>query len=371
MSGLRFRLAGIPVRVEPVFFLIIVLIGGLDRPGILIASFAGIAFVSILFHELAHAFAFRAFGRSPSIVLHAFGGLTGAPGAPLSRARDIAVSAAGPLSQIILLGIPALMLRLPIARSFRSINWYIALTDAAWINIGWGILNLMPVLPLDGGRIAAGLLGGARHGMRIAHALGVVVATAGAVWGLANQRIFLALFGGMFAAINVAGFRDQRNAPFVARVREGHDLAGRGDASGALQIAREVLAATGVPAAVRTDAAELTAWAHLSRDDHAAAAEALRSLAPGAERSGYLAAYTALTGGDHDAAMIVAARAFAAGDGPPPNRLLAARIARDGLAERLAGILREVADEGRDLAEFAQALTDAGFGEDAARLSRP
>ncbi|HEX9697639.1 MAG TPA: site-2 protease family protein [Actinomycetota bacterium] len=368
MSGLRFRLAGIPVRVEPVFFLIIVLIGGLDRPGILILSFAATAFVSILFHEFAHAVAFRAFGRSPSIVLHAFGGLTGAPGAPLSRTRDIVVSAAGPLSQIIVLGVPALMLRLPIARAFRSINWYIALTDAAWINIGWGVLNLMPVLPLDGGRIAAGLLGGARHGMRVAHGLGVVVASAGAVWGLMNQRIFLAMFGGMFAAINVAGFRDQRRAPHVARIREGHRLIDAGDPASALLPATEVFHAPVAPPGIRVEAAELAAWAHLARDDADAAAGALRLLPQGAERSPYLAAYTALAGGDRDAALIVAARAFASDAGAPPNRLLAARLVRERMVEPLAAILRDAGDEGRGLGELSQALRDAGFGDEAARL---
>ncbi|HVL89086.1 MAG TPA: site-2 protease family protein [Actinomycetota bacterium] len=369
MSGLRFRLAGIPVRVEPVFFLIIVLIGGLDRPGILILTFAATAFVSILFHEFAHAFAFRAFGRSPSIVLHAFGGLTGAPGAPLSRARDVLVSAVGPLSQIIVLGIPALMLRLPVARAFRSVNWYIALTDAAWINIGWGILNLMPVLPLDGGRIMAGLLGGRRHGLRIAHAIGVVVAAAGAAWGLANQRIFLALFGAMFVAINVAGFRDQRNAPHIARVREGHARLDAGDAAGAAHAARAVLDDPVAAARVRTEAAELAAWAMLSRGEREAAAEVLARLPQGTERSAYLAAFTAIERGDHDAGLVVAARAFAAGDGPPPNHLLAMRLSREGLVERLAAILRGADDEGRALGELEQALREAGLHEEASRVA--
>lgn len=371
MSGLRFRIAGIPVRVEPVFFLIIVLIAGLDRPGILIASFVAVAFVSILFHELAHAFAFRAFGRSPSIVLHAFGGLTGAPGAPLSRARDVIVSAAGPLSQIIVLGIPALMLRLPVARAFRSINWYIALTDAAWINIGWGLLNLMPVLPLDGGRIAAGLLGGRRHGLRIAHGLGAAVASAGAVWGFANQRYFLALFGGMFAAINVAGFRDQRNAPHEARIRDGHRMLDAGDAAGAAAAARSVLDDGGAAARVRAAAAELAAWEALSRGRLDAAGQALDAMPVGIERSGYLSAFTALQRGDEDAALVVSARAFAAGDGPPPNTLLARRLGNAGLLVRLGEILRGLDDEGNGLGELKQALREAGLHDEAARLSPP
>lgn len=370
MSALRFRLAGIPVRVEPVFFLIMFLIGGIGRPLHITLWFVVLGFVSILFHELAHAAAFRLFGRSPSIVMHAFGGATSAPGAQLSRARDVFVSAVGPLSQIIVLGLPALALRYPIARSLESVTWLIVLTDMAWVNLAWGILNLMPVLPLDGGRIAAGLLGGSRFGMRITHAIGIAVSGAGVVWGLANQQFFLAMFSAMFLATNAAALRAERDAPAAEAIRHGHRSIDAGDSATALRLGDETLATSGVAPPVRVAAAELRAWAFLARGDAAAASEALKALPSGYERSPYLAAATLLAAGDADAGTIVAARAFAAGEGGPPNRMLTAALVHANLVDAVAALLREAGDDGAALAEMAEALRAAGFAEDASRIAR-
>ena len=371
MTGLRFRVAGIPVRVEPVFFLVMLFIGGIDRPFVLVVSFIAVGFISILFHELAHAVAFRAFGRSPSIQLHAFGGATGAPGPALSRARDIVVSAAGPISQIVLLGIPALLLRIPVAVHFQSITWYVALSDAAWINLAWGVLNLTPILPLDGGRITAGLLGGRKHGMRITHAIGIVVASAGVAWGLWQQRFFLAMFGAMFAATNVQALRGERDAPHRERIRHGHRSIDASDTAAALVCANEVMAGQGVPAPLRAAAVELAAWAHLARGDGPGAGEALTALPAETERSGFLAGYSLIESGDAEAAVVVLARAFAAGTDGPPNRMLAARLVRDSLINRVADALRSIDDgDGRGLGELAETLRAAGFGDEAARLSR-
>lgn len=369
MTALRFKLAGVPIRVEPVFFLIMFLIGGIGRPLPITVWFVVLGFVSILFHELAHAAAFRIFGRSPSIVMHAFGGATSAPGAPLSRARDVLVAAVGPLSQILILGLPALALRYPIARGFQSITWLIVLTDMAWINLAWGILNLMPVLPLDGGRIAAGLLGGTRNGMRIAYALGIAVAGAGVAWGLMNQQIFLAMFSAMFIATNVQALRADSDTPVVESIRHGHRSIDAGDTATALRLAQEAVAVPALGAPLRAAANELEAWAHLARGNRDAADGALRAMPAGFERSGYLAAVTLVAAGDPDAAVVVAARAFAS-EGTPPNRLVAATLVGASLIEPVAAVLRGAGDGGAGLAELAEALRAAGYGDDASRIAR-
>lgn len=369
MTAMRFNLAGIPVRVEPVFFLIMFLIGGIGRPLPITVWFVALGFVSILFHELAHAVAFRMFGRAPSIVLHAFGGATSAPGMPLSRARDVLVAAVGPLSQILVLGLPALALRYPIARGFQSVTWLIVLTDMAWVNLAWGILNLMPVLPLDGGRIAAGLLGGTRNGMRIAYLLGIAVAGAGVVWGLMRQEIFLAMFSAMFIATNVQALRADRNTPLVESIRHGHRSIDAGDTATALRLAQEALAVPALSAPLRAAATELAAWAHLARGETAAADEALRAMPAGFERSGYLAAVFRVAAGDPDAAVVIAARAFAS-EGTPPNRLPAAALAHASLIGPVAAALRGAGDDGAGLAEFAEALRAAGYGDDASNIMR-
>src|SRR5690606_34069820 len=68
--------------------------------GVLVAA---VAFLSVLVHELGHAFAGRAFGLKASITLHMMGGATlFMPGTQLSRGRDILVSAAGPFAGLAL-----------------------------------------------------------------------------------------------------------------------------------------------------------------------------------------------------------------------------------------------------------------------------
>ena len=73
---LRFNLAGIPVRVHPLFWLIALLLGSSSRNIVQILIWIVAVFVSILIHEMGHALAFRRYGQPSSIVLHMSGGLT-------------------------------------------------------------------------------------------------------------------------------------------------------------------------------------------------------------------------------------------------------------------------------------------------------
>src|SRR5512142_1497159 len=72
---LRFNLAEIPVRVSPTFWLIAILFG-ISGSLLLLPIWVLVVFVSILIHELGHAFAFRRYGQRSRIVLHFAGGLT-------------------------------------------------------------------------------------------------------------------------------------------------------------------------------------------------------------------------------------------------------------------------------------------------------
>ena len=66
----------IPVRVKLPFFLVIGLIGYNPHQSVALLLTLGVAFGSVLVHELGHAIVGRAFGSPTSIVLYAFGGLT-------------------------------------------------------------------------------------------------------------------------------------------------------------------------------------------------------------------------------------------------------------------------------------------------------
>ena len=117
-------------------------------PGaMLAAAFLG----SVLVHELGHAFAFRRYGCTSAIVINAFGGYTMSYDAHrLTHREHVKVSAAGPLVQLGLLGIPSLIIwRLVPVTGILAF----ALPIYVLLNVGWALVNLLPLYPLDGGQI--------------------------------------------------------------------------------------------------------------------------------------------------------------------------------------------------------------------------
>lgn len=147
-----FRLANVPVRVSPDFFFVSVVLGLSGRPEE-VAAWVAVVSVSVLVHELGHAFAIRVFGGSPSILLYAGGGLTygSTKRTPLP---SIAVSLAGPLAGFALAGLTVAMYRfVPHTMMIRKVY-----ENLIWVNVGWGLFNLLPLLPLDGGHVFESLL---------------------------------------------------------------------------------------------------------------------------------------------------------------------------------------------------------------------
>jgi stage IV sporulation protein FB len=70
---IHFRLFDIPVRVHPYFWLMTLFMGLSPDVGTLLI-WMGVVFVSILWHELGHVFAYRFFGIRGDVVLYGFGG---------------------------------------------------------------------------------------------------------------------------------------------------------------------------------------------------------------------------------------------------------------------------------------------------------
>ena len=162
---IRFTLFGIPVKVEPWFWLALVLLGdGIgantreDMLKVLLFVLAG--FISVLVHELGHALAGRGYGARSSITLQALGGYAQFEGRWFTRTQDFIVTAAGPGAQLLLalavwLAIPNLLALGSMAGYFWKVLFFISLV--------WPLVNLLPVLPLDGGRMLNAMLGPARE----------------------------------------------------------------------------------------------------------------------------------------------------------------------------------------------------------------
>ncbi len=154
MGKAHFSVLGFPVRVDTSAIFIAAFIGlRLGSDAVMVLS---VFFFSILLHELGHALAFRKFGCSSFITIHGMGGTTASFNAQrLTDRQHIFVSLAGPLSQLLLLGLPAVA-----ARYYYGPFGYLGffLFYMIFVNVGWALVNLLPIYPLDGGQVLHRLL---------------------------------------------------------------------------------------------------------------------------------------------------------------------------------------------------------------------
>jgi len=225
---LRFSIFGFPVRVHPLFWLIALLLGSSGSPTQILLWIL-VVFVSILIHELGHALAFRSYGQDSRIVLHMGGGLTIPESVPWgggyanvapSPMQNIIITLAGPfagflLASLIIAGvifmggsiaiglllgfipIPQLT-SLPIGGNL--VGQFVSLM--LWVNIFWGLINLLPVFPLDGGQVARNVLiqYDPLDGTRKSLWLSVITGGLMALIGLAVFRsLYMALLFGLLA----------------------------------------------------------------------------------------------------------------------------------------------------------------------------
>lgn len=197
----RFSIFGIPVCVQPFFWISLLIIGGAldaDSPDAVmkIALFVIAGFISILIHELGHALTARRFGAFSEITLHAFGGFAAYSGVRMTRLQNFLVTAAGPALQIVL----GLAVRFALAQGLPFIqpNGIYFLVVLAWISIAWALLNLLPVVPLDGGRMLDAILGPQR--IKITLWVTIIVAVGVGILMLTQRGSFIfPIFMGMFA----------------------------------------------------------------------------------------------------------------------------------------------------------------------------
>lgn len=183
----NFRLFGFPVRVHPLFWLGAVLLGSswlnaADNNGLVyLLIWVAVVFVSILVHELGHAVAFRRFGSDAHIVLWVFGGLAVPYSAVSGRGRRILVALAGPFAGFVLCGV--------VYGSDYATGWAagngtavtVLYLQLVFVNLVWGVFNLLPVFPLDGGQVSREVCEGRWRGRGLLISLQVSVGVAAAV----------------------------------------------------------------------------------------------------------------------------------------------------------------------------------------------
>jgi len=173
------RVSGIPIRLRWSFLFLLgfVFLTAGGFAGLLAVA---VAFASIVLHELGHATVAQRLGvRIAAIDLHFLGGAAQMIDPPRSPRDEIAISIAGPAVSLALAGIG---LGLGGALGIHL------LVMVGWINLVLGLFNLIPALPMDGGRILRAAM---------VPRLGYIRATDVAV---VVSRVFVVLFaiGGIF-----------------------------------------------------------------------------------------------------------------------------------------------------------------------------
>ncbi|MBX3273372.1 MAG: hypothetical protein KF729_24125 [Sandaracinaceae bacterium] len=345
----HFTLFGFPVRVHPLFWVISLLFGasGLGSTWtsealLAVGLWVLVVFVSILWHELGHAFAMRRFGYAPFILLHGMGGATAwgaGPARPSPKVRVI-VSLAGPFFGFALGGVVFAASLLIAEDAHWAVRQFVR--AMIWVNVGWGACNLVPMLPWDGGQALHGALDHFTGGKGLRPTAVITIATAAIIAGLVLWLLpgdfWPLLLCALSVAIAVRALRapapaaegaavdapataapdDPREA--LAQARRMLERAGdakqltqailwRGAAAEWGEVGQRLAEAVAPQAGSPTQRAlalELAAWCHLLGGDPRAADEAARRMRPTHDPSPILAALIAAANGRAEEALAAA-----------------------------------------------------------------
>jgi Zn-dependent protease len=264
MTSLSFRLGRIPVRVHLWFLLAGLAFGfATQRSPLWAAAWASIFVATAFVHELAHAVAASRLGAPAEVELSPLRVGHAARTRALSWGKRLLVSFAGPAASLVI-GAAALAV---VARHAPAGPLPAAgLRLAAWINLGWGLANLLPILPLDAGHALVAVLdritGG--RGEPPVRWLSLAMAAGLGVVALQSRAPLAAIVAALIALQNAQRLRAQPNND--ENIRRVHLEAAsaaleRGDAAVAVGHCRAILEGA-EDVLMRRDAVRLLAYAY-------------------------------------------------------------------------------------------------------------
>jgi Zn-dependent protease len=232
----NFQLFGIEVRVKFWFWFAVLLLGGeTDTKSALI--WIGVCFVSILLHEFGHVIAFRLFGTDAYAVLYGFGGLAVPDREIHGTLANFVVAMAGPIAGFCGAGLvlslayiagmhPHLgwQMYLPhisawpdvtpanVARVQANYLWYVLVNDLLYVNFFWGVFNLLPVFPFDGGHAACAVFErrDRYNGRRTAFLVSAITGGILVLVGVLVRNLYLIVLFGVLAASSAQQFEVTR-----------------------------------------------------------------------------------------------------------------------------------------------------------------
>lgn len=348
----HFRLFGVPVRIDPSFGFLALIIGyfwflSSGAPNAVASFIAWIPIVTgaILVHELGHALTGRLFGLSPFVMLHGMGGVTqfdGRAHRALSHGRRVLITLAGPLAGIAAGGIvlAAWLVVRPLPDSLADT----AFRAAFVVTLGWGVLNLIPMLPLDGGHIVATVLDkvfGIR-GVLFARIASIALAVALAALALYAQRWFTLFILGWLAYNNWRSYQLERawqtEAPLEPLLKRALAALEAGQTAEVRRLGEAIRDAASRPA-TKAHAAHLLAWAHLLDGDAEAAGRALDTAPRGHRPDALLEGRVRLGCGKPSEAIGPLIEALIDRGDDPSADALASALAGAGRADELIALL--------------------------------
>jgi len=362
---------GVPVRVRIGFFLVPLLFATQGTDFSSAAMWIAVVFISVMLHEMGHALVARAYGARPSITLYALGGLTRYE-ARMSRGQNALISLAGPGAGFAL-GLAVLLLtqRVHLADAGEKLAFYLM-----YVNIGWGVMNLLPVLPFDGGQLLSAALGPER-----ALATALISATVGTLVAVAGMLIFKSIFVAiLFGSAAVSAILEARSV-YIARAdaRDGFDRM-LSDAKSALlsgdnraaQALAETVTGSARTARLRNEAWTTIAWVYVADGNGQLARSALMNVKPQGDVDLYTLAAVEDAAGEADNAkdILLQARLHGLRTAEMTKLLIDLHARRDDLTAA-ADIAREDASLlGRDQARAVlRAALQAGAHRPASALA--
>jgi stage IV sporulation protein FB len=202
---------GIPLKVNPFFILLLAVAFAWGR-----LWEAVVLFAIVLWHETCHVLAASAYGlHVTDIELLPFGGVARMEAfLQLNPQIEWVVAVVGPLSNfsLVLLG-----LGLRPYFEFHP-NWFRFYIQA---NLGMALFNLLPVLPLDGGRVlrsilvrSRGFADATRSAARLGQALSAALVLGG-VYGIFLKRYNLVSMLFLGVMLFASARQEQNNASYV------------------------------------------------------------------------------------------------------------------------------------------------------------
>ena len=218
----------IPILIHPFFWIFAGILGWLASGtfmGMLI--WVGIIFFSVLFHEFGHALTALCFKQEARIQLIALGGVTMFDGPKLKFWQQFLITLNGPLfGFLIFLGATGL-LQLNLSPLLFKI---VKATQIA--NLFWTIVNLLPVLPLDGGQLLRIVLEGffGVRGFKAALLIGAIIAVSISLYFFLIQAYLIGAFFFLFAFQSFDSWRKSRRATRDDREEDNKQLMAKAEA---------------------------------------------------------------------------------------------------------------------------------------------